>query len=91
MALSNVEKYKIKYKIGCFYDASRFQFQLFPVDVTMAKVSQTSGIKAVERREYKSNNAGESKGSIYFGGAAKMRMGNGAKHQNSVLGIGAAE
>jgi hypothetical protein len=30
---------------GGFCDTQKFQFQLFPVDVTMAKVSQTSGIK----------------------------------------------
>ena len=52
----------------------------------MAKVSETSGVKAVERREYKPNNVTEPRGGVYFGKFAKMRMGRGAKHQNSVLG-----
>lgn len=68
-----------KYEIGGFCDASRFQFQLFPVDVTMAKVSQTSGVKAVERGEYKSNNTAESRGSIYFGGCCYSEDGEQGK------------
>lgn len=40
-----------------FCDAQKFQFQLFPVDVTMAKVSQTSGIKQQRERTHSSNMA----------------------------------
>lgn len=72
---------------GGVYGAQSFQFQLFPVDVTMAKQLKHLALKQQKEEDTNLVTWLNQEEACIWGDATKMGMGKKAKHQNSILGI----